>query len=122
MAGCGDEMPVTGMDVEIIKAFVRSKGIGHDTTHATAELAEDFIGQEESAFALEALEEGGYTNGFVMLFGEQLEEVTSALKDAKATPHTGFEPEGIVESGAVATVFRSLKKLGKRLEKFFPDD
>lgn len=43
MAGGSDEMPIPGMDIEVIKAFVRSKGIGHDTTHAIAELTEDFI-------------------------------------------------------------------------------
>ena len=57
-----------------------------------------------------------------MLVGELLEEITPALEDAKAAPDTGFEPQGIVESRAVAAVFGGLEKLKKRLEEFRAND
>lgn len=43
MAGGGDEVAVTRMNVEVIKAFVAGEGIGQFTAHAATDLAEDFI-------------------------------------------------------------------------------
>ena len=57
-----------------------------------------------------------------MLVGELLEEVASALENAQAASHSGFQPEGVVESGAVAAVFGGGTKLEKRLEEFRSDD
>jgi hypothetical protein len=56
------------------------------------------------------------------LVGELLEEVAPALEDSQTAPDTGFEPEGIIESGAVSAVFSGVKKLKKRLEEFLAND
>ena len=43
MAGGGDEMPVTRMNVEVIKGFVTGEGVGYDAAHAAVNLTENFI-------------------------------------------------------------------------------
>jgi hypothetical protein len=43
MAGGGNEVAVTRMDVEFIKAWVTGERIGHFTAHAAADLTKDFI-------------------------------------------------------------------------------
>jgi hypothetical protein len=43
MTGSGDEMSVSRVDVEVIKAFIASEGIGHGTAHAGADLSQNFI-------------------------------------------------------------------------------
>ena len=36
-------MPVTRMNVEVIKGFVTGEGVGYDAAHATVNLTENFI-------------------------------------------------------------------------------
>ena len=43
MAGGGDEVAVTGMDVEVIETWVTGERIGQFPPHAVAHVAEDFI-------------------------------------------------------------------------------
>jgi putative NIF3 family GTP cyclohydrolase 1 type 2 len=43
MAGGGDEVAVSRMNVKIIKAWVADERIGQFTAHAAADRAKDFI-------------------------------------------------------------------------------
>jgi len=56
------------------------------------------------------------------LVGELLEEVAPALEVSQTATDAGFEPEGIIERGAVPAVFSGVKKLEKRLEEFLAND
>jgi hypothetical protein len=101
---------------------VAGEWIGHDAAHAAADLVNDLIEESQAAFALKALEEGGDEDTLVVLVGELLEEIASALEDAEAAPDASFEPQGIVESWAVTAVFGAVEKFEKRLEEFRSDD
>jgi hypothetical protein len=115
-------MSVSGVDVEVIKGFVEGEGVGHVAAQMAADPTKNLIQEFETSRAFEAFEKGGDEDRCVVLVGELLEEIASALEDAETAPDTSFEPEGIVERGTVPAVYCGIKNLEKRLEEFRTDD
>jgi len=122
MAGGGDEMSVSGVDVEVIKGFVEGEGVGHVAAQTAADPTENLVQEFETTRAFEAFEKGGDEDRCVVQVGGLLQEITPTLEDAETAPDTGFEPEGIVERGTVPAVYCGIKNLEKRLEEFRTDD
>ncbi|MEI8039170.1 MAG: hypothetical protein WCJ14_12340 [Verrucomicrobiota bacterium] len=122
VTGGGDEVAVSGVEIEVIQALEIREGIGHRPAHVGLDLRENVAEQREPTLALEAFKKGGQEDFSIVAFGEILKKVATALKQSQTPADASFEPKGVGEGGAVPTEPGMIEKTGNRLEEFATDD
>ncbi len=117
VAGRGDEMPVSGMDVELREAFEARERIGHGLAHPLPQAGENLAGQLQTAPAFEAFEKCAPPDPDVLAHGNVPEEIPSALEEHQAALDSEFQPDLVGQGRAPAPGAAIFEYPGKGLEE-----